>query len=186
MNNLNWHELWLYILININSLFQSIPVHVYIILAIALLIGITLVCSLKTVEHKGKLIWLLLLVEYVVLIFCTTVFLRPVQESKAFDFRLLWGFQAFLNGQNAVMAEKIMNLVVFIPVGFLIRVTSRRFKWYYVLLFTVLLSLSIEFLQFVLARGYAEVDDVILNTLGALLGFGLYCIVLLLGYGERR
>ncbi len=181
MKDLNWHELWLYILINIKSLFHSIPPLLIVILAILLLAGLVLVFFRKGVEHKRRFVWLLLLAEYVVLIYCTIVFLRPLQEFSAINFRPFWGFHAFLTGQNAVMAEKIMNLVVFVPIGALIGVANRGLKWYHVLLISVLLSVSIEFFQFVLKRGYAELDDVIHNALGAAIGFGLYkaiaCIV---------
>lgn len=128
----------------------------------------------KGIDHKRRYVWLLILAKYIVLIYCTTVFLRPFQESSAINFRPFWGIHAFLSGQNAVMAEKIMNLAVFVPVGVLIGIADRRLKWYQVLLVSALLSISIEFFQFVLKRGYAELDDVIHNALGAAIGFGLY------------
>lgn len=170
----------IYILINIKSLFQSIPLLLIVILALLLLAGLALVFFRKGVDHKRRFIGLLILVEYVVLIYCITVFLRPLQESSAINFRPFWGFHAFLAGQNAVMAEKIMNLVVFVPVGALIGIADRRLKWYQVLLVSALLSISIEFFQFVLKRGYAELDDVIHNAIGALIGFGFYCILALI------
>lgn len=176
MKDLNWHELWLYILINIKSLFHGIPTFVFIILAIVLLAGFAVVFFRKGSEHKKSYIGLLILAEYVVLLYCTTVFLRPLQESSAINIRPLWGLQAFLDGQNAVMAEKIMNLVVFAPIGMLIGMVNRSLKWYHVLLASALLSLSIELFQLVLKRGYAELDDVIHNALGALLGYGLYLL----------
>lgn len=74
------------------------------------------------------------------------------------------------------MAEKIMNLVLFVPVGLLTGVVFRNEKWYYVVLSSLLLSVIIELLQFMLNRGYAEVDDIIHNTIGAILGFGLFCL----------
>ena len=36
----------------------------------------------------------------------------------------------------------------------------------------------IEFLQFITKRGYAEIDDVILNTMGVAIGFGVYRFLL--------
>ena len=177
MKELNWHELWLYILINIKSLFQSIPTVLIVILAILLLAGWAGVFCGRGVAHKRRLIGLLILAEYVVLIYCTTVFLRPLQESSAINFRPFWGFHAFLAGQNAVMAEKFMNLVVFIPVGVMIGVANRGLKWYQVLLISAMLSVSIEFFQFVMKKGYAELDDVIHNTLGAIIGIGVYYLI---------
>ncbi|MBQ1410546.1 MAG: VanZ family protein [Oscillospiraceae bacterium] len=39
-----------------------------------------------------------------------------------------------------------------------------------------LLSLGIETLQFVLGSGISELDDLILNTIGAVMGYGLACL----------
>jgi glycopeptide antibiotics resistance protein len=39
------------------------------------------------------------------------------------------------------------------------------------------ISLSIEVLQLFLRRGYSELDDVMHNTLGCLIGYGLYFII---------
>ena len=38
------------------------------------------------------------------------------------------------------------------------------------------ISASIETLQFFLKRGFAEVDDVMYNTLGCLIGCGIYSL----------
>ena len=53
----------------------------------------------------------------------------------------------------------IGNIVVFIPFGFLGIST-------------------LEFLQFITKRGYAEIDDVILNTMGVAIGFWVYRFLL--------
>lgn len=45
------------------------------------------------------------------------------------------------------------------------------------------LSVTIETLQFVMLRGFSEIDDVMHNTLGCLLGYGLY-IIMKKGYGK--
>lgn len=61
------------------------------------------------------------------------------------------------------------NLVCFMPAGILIRLCCGRF-WQAVLA-GFALSLLIETAQFVLGSGLSELDDLILNTCGAMLGF---------------
>lgn len=46
------------------------------------------------------------------------------------------------------------------------------------LLWTFLLSLTIEVLQFVFSSGYSDVEDLILNTLGGVIGFLLYPLII--------
>ena len=40
-----------------------------------------------------------------------------------------------------------------------------------------ILSIAIEALQFLMMRGFSEIDDVIHNTLGCMIGYGLYLMV---------
>ena len=109
------------------------------------------------------------------------IFLRPIQESQGYNFRLFWSFNAFLEGQSAVIAEKILNIVVFIPVGLLLGIAFKEIKWYRVLLLSSLLSILIEILQFVLNKGFSEFDDVFYNTAGGMLGFGVYVALAAIG-----
>lgn len=47
-----------------------------------------------------------------------------------------------------------------------------QFKWLFTIFFIIINI--IEFSQFYFKRGYADVDDVILNTFGAVIGFFIY------------
>ena len=61
------------------------------------------------------------------------------------------------------------NLIWFAPAGILIRL--RKGKCWQALLAGFLLSLTVETAQFVLGSGVSELDDLILNTCGAALGY---------------
>ena len=71
------------------------------------------------------------------------------------------------------------NIALFLPLGILLPLLSNRFRSLSrVLLVALCLSLSIETTQFVLRfvgnPRAVDIDDVILNTLGACLGFAFY------------
>lgn len=70
-----------------------------------------------------------------------------------------------------------MNVEVFIPVGFLLGCGFGQIKWWKVLLAGAFFSVSIETLQFLLKRGFAEFDDVLHNILGCMIGYGLYVVI---------
>ena len=70
-----------------------------------------------------------------------------------------------------------MNVLMFFPLGLLIGCVFKNISWKKVLIASLCLSVLIEFLQFLLKRGFAELDDVMHNTLGAVIGFGLYVSV---------
>lgn len=68
------------------------------------------------------------------------------------------------------------NLLLLSPFGFLLPAIDEKFdKAHVVMLLGFFLSTCIELCQFFfLWSRYADVDDVIFNTLSALIGFGLY------------
>lgn len=77
-----------------------------------------------------------------------------------------------------VLINLVGNVVAFIPFGALIRwVINKSVTWYHVMGYTFLFSLSVELLQLIAKVGAFDVDDLILNTLGGLVGFFVYFIL---------
>ena len=74
------------------------------------------------------------------------------------------------------------NIVLFLPLGILLPLIALRFRSLKTLMLTAAcLSLAIEAIQFALrfigSPRAVDIDDVLLNTLGAVLGFGIYRIL---------
>ncbi|MBQ7063931.1 MAG: VanZ family protein [Firmicutes bacterium] len=65
------------------------------------------------------------------------------------------------------------NLLIFVPLGMLLPHLREGSGWRSVLVFSFLLSISIEALQYFSRLGEADVDDVLLNVAGAMLGCAL-------------
>lgn len=64
----------------------------------------------------------------------------------------------------------IINIILFIPLGFFIKMLT-QYNFYQVISICFLLILFIELLQFIFCLGYADIDDVILNSIGAIIGY---------------
>ncbi|MDD3242687.1 MAG: VanZ family protein [Eubacteriales bacterium] len=96
--------------------------------------------------------------------------------SSPFDSYI--SFKLFEDGFNAAT---ILNICLFIPYGFLPVFIFKKLRkhWWNGLILGAVFSIGIEFLQTYIGR-YAQLDDVIMNTAGTLLGFfiarGLLCI----------
>lgn len=69
-----------------------------------------------------------------------------------------------------VMFMMLANIGIFSPVGFFPALLWRKPRWWKSLLIGLGSSVFIEFVQFFIGRS-TDIDDVILNTAGALLGF---------------
>lgn len=116
------------------------------------------------------------IVAFVVLALNKAVFSRAAKEEYQLNLRPFWSYEAILNGRKDLIEEHCLNVSVFIPLGMLIWVVLRRKLWWRALLFGCAVSLLIEVMQLVLKRGLFEFDDVMHNTLGCMIGYGLFAL----------
>ena len=85
-----------------------------------------------------------------------------------------------LFSKNGITVMGIENILLFVPFGVLIPLIWVRFrKWYKTACLAAILSLTIEFVQLFTKRGIFELDDIVLNTAGAICGYIIYSIFLL-------
>ena len=168
------------------SLYKDIPQEVYEGLLSVFCLGVVLFIAFKGLRTGFRWSSVLLLIEYIFLLFCSTVIFRPTGETRQYDFHPFWSYD-----RPELLVENIMNVIVFIPVGMilgsLLRVKGSWSKygswfkvnglWLIVLLIGCSISVTIESLQFFFMRGFSEVDDVMHNTLGCILGYSLWLMV---------
>lgn len=102
---------------------------------------------------------------------------RPVaQYNNVVPFRsIIFDIQ---RGGLLLLLNVIGNIIAFMPVGLLVpQLSARRRGWLAVALSALVLSGSIEVLQGTLTRRVSDIDDVLLNVFGALLGYGLFLVI---------
>ena len=152
-------------------LVNAIPFYVYEGALSVLCIGIVILFVINC-KKAFRRISILLLIEYLFLIFSTTVFYRTVKVERAYDYSFLWSYS-----DPDLIVENIMNVVVFIPIGFLLGCVYNNTKWWMALSVGGGISVIIEMLQLISKTGFSELDDVMHNTLGCLLGYGIMTIL---------
>ena len=106
-----------------------------------------------------------LLAGYAFLVLAETVFIRKAFAGEHLRLELFWSWRQWSVQRNQVLT----NVVMFIPVGVM---TGWLWKWRG-LWIAAGLSLLIEVLQLITARGLMEFDDVIHNCIGAAIGIML-------------
>ncbi len=86
--------------------------------------------------------------------------------------------------RRTLLTNVLGNMALFLPSGFLLPLAYPRLNRLWKAILTgVVMSLCIELLQLPISSRVSDVDDLILNTLGFLLGYGL-CAAL--QHGLRR
>lgn len=153
------------------SLVHAIPYSIYEGIASISCLGLVVFIAWKGFKTGLWYSAALLLIEYIFLLFCSTVIFRTTGEVRQYDFHPFWSYQAIQDGREDLLAENIMNVVVFVPVGLLLGIAFKQMTWWKALLIGCGISVSIESLQFFLMRGFSELDDVMRNTLGCILGY---------------
>jgi glycopeptide antibiotics resistance protein len=117
-------------------------------------------------------------IAYVLFLFDIALFRFPIPDPRP-NFVPFRSIQHDLRagGRNLVV-NCVGNLVAFLPMGLVPPlVLRRRVMPRQVALFSLTLSLMIEVPQFLTGRRVADVDDLILNTAGGLLGYAMVVLV---------
>ncbi|WP_147535471.1 VanZ family protein [Bacillus marasmi] len=99
----------------------------------------------------------------------------------------------YINGSDRFNLDIIINntlgnILVFLPLGIFLPLLFKKYRSYSNLfLHSLLLSLSIEIIQFSMQIGQFDIDDIILNTVGAILGLLIYdMVVKLKNFGSGK
>ena len=165
------------------SLYRDVPNVLYVVLLLLFAISCLIIVWAKGIKHKVRNTGLILLVELVALLYCSTVVFRPINEKSEYCLKLFESYGSFNEGQYHVLADNVMNIAIFFPIGLLLGVSFRRVKWFQVFLTALLVSVSIELLQYALHKGFSEIDDVFHNVLGCMIGYGFYTLI---KYGREK
>jgi len=118
----------------------------------------------------------------VAVILWVTVLGRDSYIENSLVFEPFHAFYSFVkdiqDGRLRISGNFIGNIILFIPVGVLFPLTGDEHKCVKTGFVALCFSIIIEIIQLVSHRGYFEVDDLILNTLGAVMGYGIYRVVM--------
>lgn len=114
-----------------------------------------------------------LLLGYIVFVICATLLFREESENIRFYIHPFWSYHVLY---YRMIAEIVLNVLMFVPIGFLMGAVLKKKSFFLVLCAGCLLSVAIETTQLLTKRGVCNIDDVIHNTVGCAIGFA--CFVL--------
>ena len=111
-------------------------------------------------------------------IFIMTLFGRKIRENHRFDLKPFGSYYyAFTEGNMEILLQIFINIAMYIPFGFLLPCCFKLFEKYWNIIYVAIgSSVIIELIQVVFKIGLFEVDDIISNTLGSVIGFLIYIL----------
>ncbi|MDD4689843.1 MAG: VanZ family protein [Eubacteriales bacterium] len=130
----------------------------------------------EILENK-KTIYFILFIVYILIVLKLTVFRFAVyydepQINLALFSELIKVYRNI--GLREFSRLFLGNIGWFIPFGFLLPMLLKKKSLLKVLAFGLMFSFIIEILQFISHKGVAELDDLILNIIGVIIGYYLY------------
>ncbi|KAF1297570.1 hypothetical protein BAU15_07615 [Enterococcus sp. JM4C] len=78
------------------------------------------------------------------------------------------------------------NILLFLPLGIYVPLIRKKRAFFTTMSLLMGLSVLIEILQYSLMIGSADIDDIILNVFGGLIGWLIYCLLLAISKTPER
>lgn len=154
--------------------------------AIGFIILVLLILNWARKQDHVKLYSRVLMGVYVMVLLWGTILSRKKANAAIVSFDVSsWKQLIYFNvsqvdgshtvGIGPIQDETVLNILLLIPLGILLPYAFTHIKnWWKVLLICFLISSAIEVSQYVLRRGWFDVDDLLLNIIGGILGYFLY------------
>lgn len=144
----------------------------------------------ETLRIVAILVFLAYLLLLAYLLFFSSTYGRTLEKGYRYNLKPFLEIRRGIEyidmvGYRYVMINIGGNVAAFMPFGFLLPLlTERRMHIGKVFVYSFLLTLCVETIQLLSRTGAFDVDDLILNTVGGILGYG--CYVLLLGRRRKK
>ena len=158
-------------------------INLFIFVIVATIILYLPVFFISMKKGKGfirQLSYLLWFWSVFLIVFATIIFFNlPIHlnpEQSVLNLRPLhWLWEE--NIWQRFMAEIRPNILIFIPLGIFTPIVFKRMrKFYMTALFAFILTLSVELFQYFIGRS-SDIDDIIANLLGGIIGYGIFKIL---------
>ena len=136
----------------------------------------------KRIRILGKILFILYIGFLIYFLFLSDWYGREgVMDEYRYNLELFKEIRRFIVyreqlGAFAVFSNLFGNILIFVPFGFFIAMASSSRSFFKALFNSLGLSLCVEILQLVTRVGSFDVDDILLNTIGGMLGYIVFMI----------
>ncbi len=159
-----------------SSVAEKIPLEMYWGMLGLFAVGLLVLIWWKGLWRGMRYGAALLLAEWASLVLCAIVLFRETCIQRGYNLMPFWSYWDY--GEHSyfmeMFGENILNVLLFVPIGFLAGCGLRGMTFKKVLFLGSGFSVFIELLQFIFKKGFCETDDIIHNILGCIIGYGLW------------
>lgn len=110
---------------------------------------------------------------YLCLVYTSTVLSRDIDPRRGHAMMPFWSYALWMrSNSDLLLAYLVLHILMLLPIG--VSLSALWQDWRPIVLLGFSFSCLIEISQLLTKRGQCDIDDVINNTLGVVLGIGLY------------
>lgn len=170
-------------LLGVPGLFFRLPPRIWVFgfgVSIELIIFIFwLMCRKEEKPGKFRMACLCFMVLYLVFAFLITTLSRKPLETRKYELIPLRSLYLIFRGRRSKLRDVFYNYCLLMPLGLLVPpVLDYKCGWKDILLLSGMYTLAVESTQLIFKLGFFEIDDLLHNCLGALIGYGHVCLFL--------
>lgn len=142
----------------------------------------------KKLNKTRILIWSVFLIYIVIVLGATLINRAPNSSNNYINTYVFETYMSIWYGYSSFeFRNLILNILMFIPFGFMLPLLFKKCEKFYITYFLIFgMSLFIEISQLVSKRGLFEVNDLINNTLGGVIGYGFVMVLLLFASKDKN
>ncbi len=160
------------------SMFRITPVHWLTALEIFVLI----IQILREFQERKKIsrsqyVSIGLLAGYMYIVLASLVLTRRPGPVSTYQIHFLWSYIRILQGSRICLWQNVLNIILFVPIGFLTRAIWPDLKLKCIVVFGLFYSILLEILQLILHKGLFEFDDMLNNTIGMFVGAVMFDMI---------
>lgn len=130
----------------------------------------------------GTVVIWLVFVLYLILLMKLLLFSRPPGSGRSFNLIPFATISDYLVGGSAAVkrfaiGNVVGNIVAFVPLGAFLPLVRRNSRIWMNLVFVVGASVALEIVQGIFGLGASDIDDVMLNAVGGLIGILFFSLL---------
>lgn len=141
----------------------------------------------KRTINKSKLFLYCISICYMFVVIGATFLSRGINYGTI-NLHLLSSYrQAYNCMQISLFRNIVLNILLFVPLGFLLPFYSKKMQKFYITIpIGCFITLIIEILQFVTKIGIFEIDDILNNSIGVVIGYSSFMILKSIATKQNR
>jgi len=139
--------------------------------------------NMSNQQNKKYFWWINFIIYMSILIYKVFIkaygnYYRTPMKTRDYNLTLFKSIDRFTRAFNHYSFEVYFyniygNILAFMPIGFLLPMIYKKIKFWNITIIGFLISLIIEITQYISYLGTFDVDDLLLNTIGVAIGYGI-------------